>query len=262
MCIYYKDKHFVKKGAFMILTNIESVPGKNIEEHFGVVSGSTVRAKNIGRDFMATLKNLVGGELKGYTELLQESRKEAMTRMTLQAEEMGANAVVNIRFATSSVTQGAAELLSLLGIAHKLDPELTIKLKSGVSYKLKPQLIFMHAGLNYAIPPETPTQAETILLKGGYFTFEWPQSASVLNKLGDLLSLIGVEYEQQEVQLPADGPMRLEAGGLTITNDKLTATLCPELKAEEPRVFITEAGLPPEVATLFFEEGLCPWIVQ
>ena len=94
----------------MILTNIESVPGKNIVEHYGVVSGSTVRAKHLGRDFMASLKNIVGGELKGYTELLQDSRKQAVERMTEQANQLGANAVVNIRFATSSVAQGASEL--------------------------------------------------------------------------------------------------------------------------------------------------------
>ncbi|NOY13929.1 MAG: YbjQ family protein [Deltaproteobacteria bacterium] len=94
----------------MILTNVNTVPGKKIVEHFGIVQGSTVRAKHIGRDFMAGLKNLVGGELKGYTELLQDSRQEAMDRMAEQARQMGANAVVNIRFATSSVAQGAAEL--------------------------------------------------------------------------------------------------------------------------------------------------------
>jgi uncharacterized protein YbjQ (UPF0145 family) len=94
----------------MILTNIESVPGKNIVEHYGVVSGSTVRAKHLGRDFMASLKNIVGGELKGYTELLQDSRNQAVERMTEQAKQLGANAVVNIRFATSSVAQGASEL--------------------------------------------------------------------------------------------------------------------------------------------------------
>ena len=94
----------------MILTNIESVPGKNIVEHYGVVSGSTVRAKHVGRDFMASLKNIVGGELKGYTELLQDSRNQAVERMTQQARQFGANAVVNIRFATSSVAQGASEL--------------------------------------------------------------------------------------------------------------------------------------------------------
>ncbi|MGD9015488.1 MAG: YbjQ family protein [Candidatus Omnitrophota bacterium] len=94
----------------MILTNIDSVPGKTIVEHFGVVMGSTVRAKHIGKDIMAGLKNIVGGELKGYTELLEDSRKQAIERMTKQAEELGANAIINVRFATSSVAQGAAEL--------------------------------------------------------------------------------------------------------------------------------------------------------
>lgn len=94
----------------MILTNIESIPGKTIVEHFGLVAGSTVRAKHVGKDIMASLKNIVGGELKGYTELLQESRKQATERMMAQAEQLGANAVVNVRFATSSITQGAAEL--------------------------------------------------------------------------------------------------------------------------------------------------------
>jgi uncharacterized protein YbjQ (UPF0145 family) len=94
----------------MILTTIESVPGKQIVEHFGIVSGSTVRAKHIGKDILAGLKNIVGGELKGYTELLQESRDEATNRMIEQAKQFGANAVINIRYATSSVAQGAAEL--------------------------------------------------------------------------------------------------------------------------------------------------------
>lgn len=95
----------------MILTNTETVPGKRLVEHYGLVQGSTIRAKNIGRDFMAGMKNLVGGELKGYTELLQESRDEALRRMVAQAEELGANAVVNLRFSTSSVAAGAAEIL-------------------------------------------------------------------------------------------------------------------------------------------------------
>jgi len=96
----------------MILSNTETIPGKTIIEFYGVVSGSTVRAKHIGRDIMAGLKNLVGGELKGYTELLGDARSEAIARMTAQAESMGANAVVNVRFATSSVAQGAAELFA------------------------------------------------------------------------------------------------------------------------------------------------------
>jgi len=94
----------------MILTTMESVPGKRIAEHFGMVSGSTIRAKHIGKDLLAGLKNLIGGELKGYTELLQEARKESVDRMKQQADQLGANAIVNIRFSTSSVAQGAAEL--------------------------------------------------------------------------------------------------------------------------------------------------------
>jgi uncharacterized protein YbjQ (UPF0145 family) len=104
----------------MWLSNTETIPGKEIIEFFGIVSGSTVRAKHIGRDLMAGLKNVVGGELKGYTELLQESRDEALQRMVRQAEAMGANAVVNVRFATSSVAQGASELFAY-GTAVKVN---------------------------------------------------------------------------------------------------------------------------------------------
>ena len=94
----------------MILVNTEVIPGMSITEVKGLVQGNTVRAKHLGRDIAAGLKNLVGGELKGYTELLTESRREALERMLAQANELGANAVVNVRFSTSSVTQGAAEM--------------------------------------------------------------------------------------------------------------------------------------------------------
>ncbi len=96
----------------MLLTNLEYVPGKNVTRHLGLVQGSTVRSKHVGRDIMAGVKNIFGGELTGYTELLQESREEAMDRMTQQAESIGANAVLNIRFSTSSITQGASELFT------------------------------------------------------------------------------------------------------------------------------------------------------
>jgi len=94
----------------MLITNTEEVYGKKIVAFQGVVSGSTVRAKHVGRDFMASLKNIFGGELKGYTELLKESRDESIARMVSQAKQLGANAIVNIRFSTSSVASGAAEL--------------------------------------------------------------------------------------------------------------------------------------------------------
>lgn len=96
----------------MLLTNLEMVPGKRIKKHLGLVQGSSVRAKHVGRDLMAGLKNIFGGELKGYTELLQESRMEAVDRMQQQAEAIGANAVLNVRFSTSTITQGAAELFA------------------------------------------------------------------------------------------------------------------------------------------------------
>ena len=96
----------------MIISNTEEIPGKRITQFFGVVSGSTVRAKHICRDLMAGLKNIVGGELKGYTELLHEARDDAIQRMVQEAESLGANAVVNVRFSTSSVAQGAAELFA------------------------------------------------------------------------------------------------------------------------------------------------------
>ncbi len=104
----------------MLLSNTEEIPGRRIVEFYGVVSGSTVRAKHVGRDIMAGLKNLVGGELKGYTELIQESRKESVNRMIQQAQSMGANAVVNVRFSTSSIAQGAAELFAY-GTAVKVE---------------------------------------------------------------------------------------------------------------------------------------------
>ena len=94
----------------MILSNMDYVPGRQVTEHHGIVNGSTVRSKHVGRDIMAGFKNIFGWELKGYTELLNESRKEAIARMVAEAEEMWANAVLNVRFSTSSVSAGASEI--------------------------------------------------------------------------------------------------------------------------------------------------------
>jgi uncharacterized protein YbjQ (UPF0145 family) len=96
----------------MLLSNTEFLPGYSVLKHLGLVQGSTVRAKNVGRDLMAGLKNLVGGELKGYTELLEDSRQEAVDRMVAQARAAGANAVINVRFATSNIAAGASEILA------------------------------------------------------------------------------------------------------------------------------------------------------
>lgn len=105
----------------MIFTNIESVPGRKIVAQLGIVSGSTVRAKNAVLDFGAGLKNFFGGELKTYTKLLEESRNEAMKRMEAQAYRLGADAIINVRLATSSITAGAAEVYAY-GTAVKTQP--------------------------------------------------------------------------------------------------------------------------------------------
>ncbi|MCL2119947.1 MAG: YbjQ family protein [Planctomycetaceae bacterium] len=95
----------------MIIVTTEAIPGRQITETKGFVQGSTVRAKHLGRDIAAGLKNIVGGELKGYTELLNESRQEALSRMAQQAGQMGANAIVCVRFSTSAITPQASEVL-------------------------------------------------------------------------------------------------------------------------------------------------------
>lgn len=96
----------------MLVVNTEFIPGRQIVEVKGLVQGSTVRAKHVGRDLAASVKNIFGGELRGYTELLTESRREALERMLAEAVALGANAVVNVRFATSSIASGAAELFA------------------------------------------------------------------------------------------------------------------------------------------------------
>mgnify|MGYP001186692021 FL=1 len=96
----------------MLISNIEIIPNKKIVQHLGLVQGSTVRAKHAGKDIMAGFKNIFGGELSSYTELLQESREEAISRMSQQAAALGANAVINVRFSTSAIAAGASEILA------------------------------------------------------------------------------------------------------------------------------------------------------
>jgi uncharacterized protein YbjQ (UPF0145 family) len=96
----------------MIITTTENIPNKETLEVLGIARGSTVRARNFGRDIFAGLKNLVGGEISEYTKLQAQSREEALKRMIDDATSLGANAVVNVRFATSTITQGASEILA------------------------------------------------------------------------------------------------------------------------------------------------------
>jgi len=95
----------------MIITTTETIPGKEIESVMGIARGSSVRARNIGRDFMAGLKNIVGGEIEEYTKLQAQSREQALQRVQKDAERLGADAIVNLRMTTSMLMQGAAEIL-------------------------------------------------------------------------------------------------------------------------------------------------------
>lgn len=103
----------------MIVSTAENVPGKEVAEIIGVVRGSTVRARNIGRDIFAGLKNIVGGEISEYTQLMSDSREQAMHRMIDEGKKLGADAIICVRFETSNVMQAASEILAY-GTAVKL----------------------------------------------------------------------------------------------------------------------------------------------
>ena len=103
----------------MILVTTEGIEGRQIKESLGVVKGEIVQSKNLGRDFMAGMKTIVGGEIKGYTEMIKEARQIATKRMVDEASSLGADAVVGIRYGSSAVMQGAAEII-VYGTAVKL----------------------------------------------------------------------------------------------------------------------------------------------
>ncbi|NOZ13108.1 MAG: YbjQ family protein [Acidobacteria bacterium] len=96
----------------MIIVTTDFIPGKEIEKVLGMARGNTVRARAVGKDIMAVLRNVIGGEVTEYTKMIAESREQALDRMVENAKEMGANAVLNVRFGTSMVMKGAAEILA------------------------------------------------------------------------------------------------------------------------------------------------------
>ncbi|MFC4549087.1 MULTISPECIES: YbjQ family protein [Halorussus] len=104
----------------MIVTNTETVAGREIAENLGLVRGNTVRARNVGRDITQGLRSIAGGELKAYSTLMADAREEAIARMEAEARDLDADAVVNVRFVTAEVTTGGAELLAY-GTAVRLD---------------------------------------------------------------------------------------------------------------------------------------------
>ena len=137
------------------LSNLEYLPNYQITERLDVVYGSTVRSKHVGKDLFAGLKNIVGGELTAYTELLEESRQEAIDRMIVKAEALGADAVVGLRFSTSSIAQGASELF-VYGTAVKavrVQQQSVLPQNSGMRGAAGP----------VAVPPSILSVSRTIL---------------------------------------------------------------------------------------------------
>jgi len=106
----------------MIIVTSSTITGMRIVQTVGLVYGNTVRCRHVGKDIMAVLRNLVGGEIPEYTKMLAESREQSLDRMALRAEELGANAIIDARFTTSSIMQGASELLAY-GTAVIVEPE-------------------------------------------------------------------------------------------------------------------------------------------
>jgi uncharacterized protein YbjQ (UPF0145 family) len=96
----------------MIFVTSDQIAGKTIKKTLGIVRGNTIRARHVGRDISAALKNIVGGEIKDYTKMMAESREQALDRMVEEAESLGANAIVTVRFATSMIIQSASEILA------------------------------------------------------------------------------------------------------------------------------------------------------
>ena len=95
----------------MIVVTTDFIPGKTIKKSLGLVRGNTIRARNLGRDFLAFLRNIVGGEIRDYTKLMAESREQALDRLIENARELGADGIINVRFSTSMIMQYAAEIL-------------------------------------------------------------------------------------------------------------------------------------------------------
>ena len=104
----------------MIIATTSTIPDKKVVQTFGLVKGNTIRARNVGRDIMAAVKSLVGGEIQEYTKLIAEAREQAVDRMLEEANKLGANAIIEVRFSTSPIMQGAAELL-VYGTAVKVE---------------------------------------------------------------------------------------------------------------------------------------------
>lgn len=166
--------------------------------------------------------------------------------------------------------QGASHLLSLLGVSHRVRPEVECDLGGGVRYRLTPLLTLRTGGLDYAVPPPEPARAEAVLTRAGYFTVPWLPGAAPLNILGDLLALLGLPHSRLTVDAPAGEALRLRVSGIALQEPGLGELLYPhrlgpdrlEPKGRDPLLFLTEAHLPEAGASLLLDQGLLPWLIR
>lgn len=158
---------------------------------------------------------------------------------------------------------GSAALLSLLGISHQLRPEVTCNLAGGITYKVKPELTFQYQGMSFAIPPESPKNAEAILYRAGFFTVGWRRNAAALNKLGDLLALLGVPHARASVEAPKGHSIRIVTHGIILEQSSLARLLYPTRTdgIESPKILLTEAPLPPTAVSALIGDGVLPWVM-
>jgi len=165
--------------------------------------------------------------------------------------------------------QGASRLLSLLGVSHRVRPEVECDLGGGVRYRLTPLLTLRFGGLDYAVPPAEPARAEAVLTRAGYFTVPWPSGAAPLNILGDLLALLGVPHSRPTLEAPAGEALRLRLSGIVLQEPGLAELLYPDRAGSQApsggqaaRIFLTDAHLPPPGASLLRDQNLLPWLVR
>jgi len=153
--------------------------------------------------------------------------------------------------------QGVARVLGLLGVAHQVRPVVDCTLSGGVPYSLRPDLVFRHAGLNYAVPPRAPDRAEDLLSRAGYLPVPWPPGAAPLNVLEELLAVLGVPHTRASVEVPRGGLLRLRLRGLVVDDPKLAGLLYPT--GPSGKLMLTEAPLPDAGLRLLAGEGVLPW---
>lgn len=167
---------------------------------------------------------------------------------------------------TLSDAAGAGILLGLLGIPHDLRPEVSYDLGEGVRYKVRPELTFRHAGISYAVPPAEPARAESLLERAGYVTVPWTRKAPLLDRVADLLALVGVSCRRAAVELPkGDQPLKLRVEGLLLEEPRLVKALYPKLPpAPKPgrTLLLTEGDVDPQIAAALRAEGYLPWVVR